>query len=295
MNEQRNTSAHAAARNSNVEANSAVTNIIMGGDPPAAVPAGFTPFGKDVVVAGIDPKDIPQTLNDLEELISFTYDLTVSRALELNIPVIGSGSGGFDRRVVVLEWTRYKALFDEKQIEYRYGFVIRFCLTVNKWDAKAKISLPFLTAQAELGSIEASWLMQVRGLAGPKIDEVILPPQELKVDTFVIAKQSLEKAIKAVNDATTQFKPGIVLTKIDPTSPETAYWLSAVKAFGLSSVRRGRTGAAAQARLGSSDPAANDAITEVYNAIGLNDPTQSPSSEMRDRANHILRGISADV
>lgn len=295
MNEPTTTSAPPRGEKARATAESVVADVIMGSVSPATVPAGFTPLGRDVDVKAIDPKDIPQSLDDLGELISFTYDLTVSKALELNIPVIGSGSGGFDRRVVVLEWTRYKALFDEKQIEYRYGFVIRFCLTVNKWDAKAKISLPFLTAQAELGSIEASWMMQVRGIAGPKIDEVILPPQELKVDTFVIAKQSLEKAIKAVNDATTKFKPGILLTKIDPTSPEVAYWISAVKAYGLSSVRKGRTGASAQARLGSSDPAANDAITEVYNSLGVNDPTQSPSSESRNRANQILNGISADV
>lgn len=294
MNADRTPVATVATEKTDVNENSIVLENMMDAST-GTVPIGFIPLGGDVQVKGIDPKDIPQKLSDLDELISFTYDLTVSRALELNIPVIGSGSGGFDRRVVVLEWTRYKALFDEKHVEHRYGFVIRFCLTVNKWDAKARISLPFLTAQAELGSIEASWMMQVRGLAGPKIDEVILPPQELRVETFVIAKQSLEKAINAVNDATTQFKPGIVLAKIDPTSPEVAYWLSAVKAYGLSSVRRGRTGAAAQARLGSSDPAANDAITEVYNSLGVKDPTQSPSSEARDRASQILRGISADV
>jgi hypothetical protein len=270
------------------------TTIASGlGSKPA--PIGFQPLGADVSLEDIHSGDIPQTIGDLEELISYTYDLTATRALELGIPVIGSGSGGFDRRVVILEWTQYKPLFDDKHIEFRYGYVIRFCLTVSKWDAKAKITLPFLTAQAELGSIEASWLMQVRGLNGPKIDEVILPPQDLKVDTFVIAKQSLEKAIKAVNDPTTRFKPGVLLSRIDPTSAEVAYWLSAVRAFGLYSIRKGRTGAAAKARLASEDPAANDALTEVYGSLGLLDPTQTPSTAARDRAGLILHGISADV
>jgi hypothetical protein len=73
----------------------------------ARVPTGFVPIGKELLAPGIDPSQIPQTLNDLDVLISFTYDLTVSKAMELNIPVVGSGSGGFERRVL-LEWTRIR-------------------------------------------------------------------------------------------------------------------------------------------------------------------------------------------
>ena len=68
---------------------------------------GFVPFGGEAECPGCDPGEIPQTPDELAELVSYTYDLTVRRAAELNIPVIGSVSGGFERRVVVYEWTRY--------------------------------------------------------------------------------------------------------------------------------------------------------------------------------------------
>jgi hypothetical protein len=177
---------------------------------------GFTPFGGDADCPGCDPGEIPQTTDDLEELVSYTYDLTVRRAGEFNIPVVGSVSGGFDRRVVVYEWTRYKEVDGAQEIKCRYGYAIRFCLTVSKWDVQAKLSLPFLSAQAELGNLQASWLMQVRGLVGPKIDAAVLPPQELKVETFVIARQSLEAVIAAIADPSTRFRPGVMLTRIDP-------------------------------------------------------------------------------
>jgi hypothetical protein len=259
------------------------------------VPVGFAPLGESFEAPEVDPGQIPQTKDELSELLSFTYDLTVTRAGELNIPIVGSVSGGFNRRVIVYEWTRFKELTGRGSIKYRFGYVIRFCLTVSKWEVQGKLSLPFLTAQAELGNIEASWLMQVRGLIGPKIDSVVLPPQDLKVETFVIAKQSLNSAIAAISDPKTKYVPGIVLASIDPNAPSVAYWLSAVKAFAIDSARRGRTGAQTMARLGTTDPAANDVITEVYNFLGITNPNQVPDNPARENAAMILRGIKADV
>lgn len=259
------------------------------------VPEGFTPQARDGQCPGSNPAEIPQTMNDLGELLSFTYDLTVTQAGQLNIPVVGSIGGSNSRRVIIFEWTRYKALFGTNNVECRYGYVIRFCLTVNKWDAQGKLNLPFLSAQAELGNIQASWLMQVRGLVGPKLDAVILPPQDLKVETFIIAKQSLEAAIKAISDPSTRFIPGIVVGRVDPNSKESLYRLSAVRAFALSSIKRGRTGADAQGRLGSIDQADIDAMTETYTFCEVENPLEKPNNAARDKAGRLLNGISADV
>jgi hypothetical protein len=255
----------------------------------------FTPLGKDIEVKDIDPSEIPQTPDQLGELISYSYDLSIKRAGELNIPVVGTISGSLDRRVVILEWTRYKQLLDQNGIQYRYGYVIRFCLTINKWDAQSQVRLPVLSAQAELGQIQASWLMQVRGLTGKKIDEVIVPPQELNVSTFIIAKQSLEKAIAAVNDPGTKFVPGILIATIDPTTPEIVFWLAAVRTFALTCILRGRTQLEAVGRLQSSDPAASESIRETYHYLSITDPSVRPSNAQRGEAGRILRGIMADV
>jgi len=256
----------------------------------------FTPFGKnlskkDLPKIVVDPQEIPQSRRELGELISYSYDLSVKKAAALNIPVVGTVSGGLNRRVIVLEWTRFKSLFDDARIEYRYGYVIRFCLTVNKWDMQSQLRLPFLTAQAEIGNIQASWLMQIRGLTGPKIDAAVLPPQELKVETFVIAKQSLEKIITAANDADTIFIPGILLSKINPSTPENEYWLSAVRAFALFYIRSGKSRSFVIAKLGNNDPGVVDEIEEVYINLGIEDPIQIPSANIREKAKSILHGI----
>lgn len=275
---------------------SAMLDTVLGESPSLmAAPEGFTPQARDGQCPGSDPAEIPQTMEELGELLSFTYDMTVTQAMQLNIPVVGSVSGGNNRRVIIFEWTRYKALFGTNGIECRYGYVIRFCLTVNKWDAEGKLNLPFLTAQAELGNIQASWMMQVRGLTGSKLDAVILPPQDLKVETFIIAKQSLEAAIKAIADPTTRFVPGIVVGKVDPNSKESLYKISAVRAFALSSLRRGRTGADTQGRLGSTDTAAIDAINEAYTYCGVSNMVEKPNNAARETAGRLLGGISADV
>lgn len=275
---------------------SAILDTVLGATPGlTTAPEGFTPQAREGQCPGSNPAEIPQTMEELGELLSFTYDMTVTQALQLNIPVVGSVSGGNNRRVVIFEWTRYKSLFGTNGIECRYGYVIRFCLTISKWEAEGKLNLPFLTAQAELGNIQASWMMQVRGLTGSKLDAVILPPQDLKVETFIIAKQSLEAAIKAVADPTTRFVPGILVGKVDPNSKESLYKISAVRAFALSSLRRGRTSADTQGRLGSTDTAVVDAINETYNYCGVSNPTEKPNNAARETAGRLLGGISADV
>lgn len=273
-----------------VDLESYLRPILSGLTTSPSPSVGFEPLGAEADCPGCRPEDIPQTTDQLGELISYTYDLTVRRAAEFNIPVVGSVSGGFDRRVVVLEWTRYKEVAGAKGITCRYGYVIRFCLTISKWSAQTKVSLPYLSAQAELGNLEASWLMQVRGLVGPKIDAVVLPPQELKVETFVIARQSLIAVIGATSDATTRFIPGIMLARIDPTNPEVAYWRAAVQTFSIDGVRRGWNRSRALSRLGSSSPGDADLIGEVYSQLGVKDD-ETPGKGAQEQATNLLRGI----
>jgi len=76
-----------------------MVNAVLNGRITAnLVPSGFEPVADKPALAGFGPGDIPQTIDQLGELISYTYDLTITRAAELGIPVAGSVSGGFDRR-----------------------------------------------------------------------------------------------------------------------------------------------------------------------------------------------------
>jgi hypothetical protein len=268
---------------------------VIGGELSArAVPFEYQPLGRNATCTGHKPGEIPQTPLELGELIVHAYDLTVRRALEVNIPVAGSVSGGYDRRVVVWEWMRYKVLVGDGEVECHFGYVIRFCVTVNKWEVQAKLSLPFLSAQAQLGNIEASWMMQIRGLVGPVMDSVVLPPRELNVETFVVARQSLEAVIKAINDPTTRFIPAVLIARLNPATPETQYWRAAVQTFGVESVRHGRTRAQALGRLGSTDPVDYDLLVEVYGFFGIGNPTEPPGPGARELAERILRGMRVD-
>jgi hypothetical protein len=103
---------------------------------------------------------------------------------------------------------------------------------VNKWNADLKVNIPFLAASAELGVVEAQWLFQVVGLAGPKID-LNLPPTKLDVETFVIAQPGLEKIISAVRDPTTKFLVSIIaeMRPLDQVTKELK--ASVVRSYGL--------------------------------------------------------------
>ena len=260
----------------------------------SSVPHGFVPFGEKLDVTGIDPGEIPQTTDELGELMVLAYDLTVKAAVDLNIPVIGTVGGGYNRRVVVYEWTRYKAVSDEDDVDHWYGYTIRFCLTVSEWNVDVGVSLPFLAAQAEMGQIQACWLMQVRGLTGA-IDDVVLPPQDLDVETYVLAKQSLEAVIGAIKDPDTKFVPGVLLAKVDPATTETEYWYSAVRAFALHQISVGRTMAIARSRLRTTDPMAIDIVTSVYNYFEIKDPNAPIPSGDSAVARQLLGGIRADT
>jgi hypothetical protein len=105
--------------------------------------------------------------------------------------------------------------------------------------------------------------MQIRWLAGPKIATVVLPLQEPKIETRVIATQSLEAVIAAIDDATTKSIPGILLASIDADSTDATSWRCAVQAYGIDSLRRGRARSDTLSRLGSSNQGDRALISAV--------------------------------
>ena len=257
----------------------------------------FVPFGEDSrTLAELDPDEIPTSLDELSNIETRAYDLSLTRAGELNIPAIGSVAGGYQRRVVVLERVAYKELQDQQGVKYQYGYAIRLCITINKWNATSRISVPFLAASAELGQIQAKWVMQVRGLAGDKIDKAILPPTELSVENFVLAKQSLSELIGAVRDPSTVFTAALIATVHPIDSIEREYRIAAAKSYALSRIAERQSLADARERLKSDRADVNDAIAQVYEEFaGMTDPTARPPQEVQRRARELLDGIRADA
>lgn len=197
--------------------------------------------------------------------------------------------------MVVLERAAFKRI-REGDVENQYGYAIRLCLKVNNWKAGARVSLPFLAASAEIGQISAQWTLQIMGLAGPKVDSAILPPTELNVEKFVIAKQSLEKVIEAVRDTATTFKAMRIATILPLDSAAQQLKLSAARAYALSGIERGWSFGGARDRLGSEEQAVNDTLAEVYQVVaGLVDDLTKPNADARKKARELLGRIRADA
>jgi TPR repeat protein len=246
-------------------------------------------------VADIDPGERPKTLAELTSAMNRSYDLSVTRAGDLNIPVVGSIGGSYNRRVVILERAAYKTVVGHSGAQYHLGYALRLCLTVNKWDANLKASLPFLAASAQMGQIEAGWMLQVLGLAGPRIDAATAPPGELNVETFVIAKQSLTALIEAINDRSTTFS-AFQLARIEPVDKQgDDFRRSAARTYAMSRIARRSSLADALDRMRSGDEIVNQSIRDTYEAIAPGGPTDRPTDEAVRKVRELLGGIEADV
>jgi hypothetical protein len=232
--------------------------------------------------------ETPPKPDDLGELLVSTYELSVEAAGKLNIPIVGSVSGGASRRVVVYEWTRFKEIEDELGGIDRWGFAVRFCVTVSKMNADTSLALPFIAAEAQLGRLEASWTMQVRGLQGPKIDGAVLPPKSLDVETFVLARQSLADIIGALSDSKTKITP-LYLLRINPPQQADEYAKMAKKTYIVAALASERNSNWVAEKLGMS-VSASELINQVYTDFDA-EIGQRPNSVAVAKARRALDGI----
>lgn len=236
--------------------------------------------------------DIPQKPSDCPISYAENYNLSVTQAGKLKIPVVGSISGGYNRRVVVFERAAYKPIIDADLGELRYGYSIRLAITVSEWKVNGKINLPFLAASAELGQIEAAWRLQVVGLAGPLIDEYIPEPSELDVETFFIAKQSLKNLVTAINDPNTTFTAQLLAIYRPEDSQDHSYRLAAAQSYALGGLERRWTLQEALDRLNSNVVEVNDMIRDTYIAFDVPEFNAKPSKEVSSKARNLLGRVA---
>lgn len=252
-------------------------------------PADVSPNLDEEVDAEVEP--LP-TAEDLGELESRTYDLSVEAAGKLKIPVIGDVGGGGSRRVVVYEWTRFTNRDTPDGGVDRWGYTIRFCVTVSKLNSSSTITLPFLAAEAQLGRIEASWTMQVRGLRGPQIDAAVLPPESLDVETFVMARKSMQEIVAAVSDEHTSIHP-VLLFHTPPLGEADSYEKSALTTFVLAALAKGKRSDWVLSRMRDTN-SARELVAQVYSHFGA-ELGGSPSRDSRRKAEGALQGVQVSL
>lgn len=256
------------------------------------------PLGDDEVLAPFfeDRGDaMPKALDELDVAETRYHNLSISAAVELQIPVIGSGSGGFSRRVIVAERAAFRSIHTAST-ERQYGYAVRLCVTVNRWQADGKIGLPFLAASAQLGQLQAEWTLQVIGISGKSIDEAILPPSELNVETFVLARQSLEKIIAAVHAADTKFQPRLIAEIHSPDTKGNELRAAIATSYALSCLERGSTLENARQRLGIENLPMQAVLDNVYETFaGVTGPDQRPVEAVRRKAAEICGRLKTDI
>jgi len=253
-----------------------------------------TSLEDDALPAGIDDADVPQSLQDLPVTSTTSDHLTIQRAGELKIPIAGGVGGGWNRRVVVHQWSSSQPLTDDNGVTHHFGWAVRFAVTVSQIDATGDISLPFLTAKAQLNQIQAAWSFQVLGVSGPELLAIQVPPKELNIETFVEAQQSLEKVPDAVTATTTTFHPGVIVAADEPPTTEDEIWLAAVGSYAVTQISKRRTLLQAQEVFLEDRDAAN-VVATMYEWAGVEGSSTRPTKEQRNRARVTLQGISVEL
>ena len=260
----------------------------LGSEPGPSGPIDRTIFKTAFSFAeGAQPPE-PPAADDLGEIVATTYSLSIEAAGRLNIPVFGNASGSLSRQVVVYEWSRFRDVGQPDGSTQRWGFAIRFCVTVTKAAGEATVSLPVLAAEAQLGRVEAGWTMQVKGISGPKIREAVLAPEELDVETYIKARNSMQEIIAAIGDADTVIKPELLLT-VPPDRPLDEYGRQALTTYVVACIGNGRLADWAINKLGNTEPARN-IVRAVYEDFGVAQG-EAPGAVARAQAEEALRGV----
>lgn len=220
------------------------------------------------------------------------YHLDIKAALDASIPVGGGGAFGMAQSVIVLERIGYRIRTHSDGTIEQVGFSIRLCVIIKKLEASIKLSIPFIVASAQVGSTEAMWLLQTVGLVGPKIGAVKVQPDHLSVETYVIAKQALEKLIDALTDADTRVIEHVIARQGPATTIEARYAPIVTQATALGCIDRGQSIIDAAREFGWDLAQLPSGLVAVYQDVaGIYSETEKPTAAARAKAMALLGNV----
>lgn len=245
------------------------------------------------VIANIEAATLPTTLADLPNANVFTSVFSVDVAAALGIPIFGSIDGKFSRRIYVQEYLRFKD--DETTIpKKRYGIGIRWIVNVKILNTQAKInSLPFLSASAQVGNVEATALFQVIGIQSAKVTQAIPAPADLNVTTFVEMQQAFAKIIALVDAVDTRVTVQLLAIMAEVRDNSLlAYEAAIATGWALTKIDEGKSLAQAKNEWPNGTPSFDDAVKSVYIDItGNSDELNKPDNASRNKAHERLSGL----
>lgn len=258
-----------------------------------ARPVGESP---KVELPEAEASKIPTSLDELSALTSRSYDMSIDAAAELDIPFIASVGGGYARRVLVREFTQYKAIKQDDGNELHYGYAIRLCVTTSSVNTKGKTNLAWVAASVEMKQSEAEYVLEVRGLSGEHIRSQAIEPKDFDVETYVEAHQSIKGLIDAVSDPTTTFSADLVAEiPAKKDSPSFAYNRAVATSFALSYIEEQEELGEALEDFPSDNPRLVSVIAQVYRDVaGASAADEKVSKAAARAARELLMGVKFD-
>lgn len=235
----------------------------------------------------------PTKLSDLPNTDLFTSVLSIDAAAKLGVPIFGSAEGKLARRIVVQEFLRF---VDDKSSTpvKRWGVGIRWIVNAKSLSAEAKVSsLSFLSASAQIGTVEATSKFQLVGIQSDAINAALPTRSNLDVEAYVEFQQAFDKIKNLITAPETQITPQVVgiLAEVKPSTDET-YEAALATGWGLSKIDEGRSLQQALDEFKSGSVFFEDTVRSVYLDVAkTTDPLQKPGAEVRARAHRLLNGL----
>lgn len=130
------------------------------------------------------------------ELTKVSQDITfLSRSAALSLGLsLGNLTTTGEQRVWVSEQTKYADCTGPDGTGLRYGTSVRLIVHFSAAQASAKLTLPVIAAEAQLGNVEARVSLSIIGFKGTLPPDAQIPWEPFNVETYGVI---MERAAKA--------------------------------------------------------------------------------------------------
>lgn len=184
---------------------------------------------------------VPPTAEELDEFRDERYELQASAAARLGLAFL-TGSVSGNRKSIVTDFMRGAFCTSESGSRVFYGASCRLVVDVSGFSADAKLTLPVIAAQVEMGVAKAMYRLSAKGYVG-KISDVLGASGDLNVENYVNMIKAIDILKGRIADDTANVRPRPLYLDVDQAEVdvEAGRRLSVGATFALSQIASGRS------------------------------------------------------
>ncbi len=243
-------------------------------------------------IAGLNPKSPPRP--DVSELACWSqenYQLDTKAAAHLGFPIARLGAE-LQRTLLIFGTSRWADTDSGDGHVYRFGVALRVLVHVTSTTIKGDVTLPSVAADVQLGNVQASAQLLVRGYNGSTLGTLLPPWQSFDVDSYAAYMAAISAIQNEVMAHDENIVPQLLATTIaGPSLPSSAQSVGTVAAL------RGIADGTSFRNLVDEESQASvevkDAILQKYTELGLA-PEDDPTPDMQKQSMNEL-GILAPM